>query len=1012
MGTFIAHRVKQLIETQLSRQVELGLISQDVSNQALTTRFKFIGIDSHRESYADQLSFYPIGDQGSVNDIVRRFRQKGGFNEWWPAKYEPGNFVAGCGHVRLKGKLAYFIARENGMDIGNVIRTAVGNALALIDQVRVAPGATNSVSVFVCASLSGGTGGGNFLTILQSIKSLGARVKVYGVVIDASIASLRQPVDNLKDVEVANHWSGLVELDAWMNHDSTLCDNVGWKTFLPTDRQVTTIAGERPAADFIWLFDMTNAAGQELPSQTQAISQAADTIATWIHSSSSAAAGGMDSDITQWITDAGAMTDLELGRPTSYGAMGVSHLEFPARRIIDYLAASLAIETVQRYLMASPAEGRKAVNEAVDRFLDEASIREANRDEILSRLRDRRASLPAIPPMEAALKQAANKNMFDGIANTAVTSLDANSGRLTAYKNACAVEIGTLLSGPVGGDYDGAVGLLGRAVRDVLTSSANGLVQAREFLVTLRSRVVDTEAASVRREVEGDGSASGGLEKDVLQLKSRLQYEVKGLPSIFPPRQNGNIEAFSNGWWRQYVSRSEGIIERRAALTLYAALVDEIDLRVEALDATRRALDAAVEQLRTVESTALARPAAADPTRGGITVEVLTDPELIRTSFSWAPADAEAVAREFLGSDVEGVLGRYNEFVARQQDVRAQKSGAAQVLEARRIETEGVFRTTLFARASAAFADTVNSLGIWDAIEREVQAARPAAETAEKVAYIRDRLGPVVEAAQPMFPVDFGALVGTTAAPQISILVVANNDSTDRFGDRIGATRDWLQNAVQAHLGQFAFAHIETPDVHRVTLIRRLIGFPLMAADRSVASKALTAMARLENRWQFWTDVRAARLPRDFEPIKKSEIEYVAALALGFGIIAYSTRKDGTVDRAHIRHRDSKRNFADGVVNLLTKLELDSEDYRMLHRNVTDTFGDRPRKSWLEAVADIENTIFRELDGEQPGTDRYGALRRMYDAVHERLERVEPKYNAKDPTTDSELDYLRPRVRD
>jgi hypothetical protein len=45
MGTFFAWNIKRKVEEQLDRQVQLGVITPEQRDEAMSTRFQFIGVD-------------------------------------------------------------------------------------------------------------------------------------------------------------------------------------------------------------------------------------------------------------------------------------------------------------------------------------------------------------------------------------------------------------------------------------------------------------------------------------------------------------------------------------------------------------------------------------------------------------------------------------------------------------------------------------------------------------------------------------------------------------------------------------------------------------------------------------------------------------------------------------------------------------------------------------------------------------------------------------------------------
>src|SRR6476661_222346 len=134
MGTSFVARIKRLVTAELDRQIEMGLISVDQKSQALAQRFHFIGIDSWNDGalpgvtpYQELDNFYALTPRGNINQVLPALFKDSGFASWFPRDYQPGAYVHGCGHVHLRGRLAYMLQKEQNaaLDAGAIVRNAI-----------------------------------------------------------------------------------------------------------------------------------------------------------------------------------------------------------------------------------------------------------------------------------------------------------------------------------------------------------------------------------------------------------------------------------------------------------------------------------------------------------------------------------------------------------------------------------------------------------------------------------------------------------------------------------------------------------------------------------------------------------------------------------------------------------------------------------------------------------------------------------------------------------------------
>lgn len=998
MGTFIAYRVMQLVKEQLDRQVGAGLITAEMRALALGTRFKFLGVDSDRPEYVDALDdFLHIGTAENPNgSLDTNYLLDPDFKTWWWKDrsgnwWMPGNFEHGCGNVRLKGRLAYFLERQHrALDAEEIIKDAVKNSVAIVEELDLPP--NEATTVFVCASLSGGTGGGTFLSVLNSIKDI-PRTRTYGVVIGASIAC-QQAAHNRLQAQQANFRAGLVELEAWMNPDPSLREAAGWQVYWPAGRD--TIAGARPPADIVWLFDEMSIENRAMPSQMAAINTAADAVASWIHSSCTAATNSLDSDTMMTVNNMAANLSPTVGRSIRYGAMGVAHLAFDADRALDYLSAILALDAIRDRVLARQKGTQEQGRDLRDEFCRDMEIIEKGQDQILDKLRGFKKQLPPAPALSASLRRAPSSRAYAAIVKSAVENLAAPDGRLAAYRATCAEWVGERLDGPADDPGKGLRNQLRAKVSKIIGGSPSGFALASEFLEQLCARIEGDEAASIENELGTEKPPESrpwtGARADRARYEASRSQEIKGFASIIPGRTEARIREFAAGWWKNWIDTNDGIIDHEAALDLYDELGEEIKTQQRAMKSVRTALDSMAASLRTREARALLPPPLAE--RGGITGYVLTtDHKLLRQTFPWTEEDADAVAQAF-GTDPEnGLAALFEEcltnirVLAAAPDPRSDRkhSQYPRALAQRRLDsalTDSRFRARLDELCREKLQKAIAEFTVWDALQAEAENDSEAKNWADLEQYVSKRLDARVDASAPMFPLDAQKCTDVGLdVPDESIYVVANAAAATAFAARNGdSTPDtWLEDGITRRLHK-KFQTVDTVDHQRVSLVRRVVGFPLLAAHQGWGAADARSLAAQEGISFPWSDARAQLLPRDFEPLDATEIAYVAALAIDEKIVI--SREDGCFEFP------VRRLIADGPDGLLATLLRDRQKFLAIATRTGEALSRRSREDWEQKFPDLLTLLEDRKKATRDRSPDARALTRMIDAVNARYDQL------------------------
>jgi hypothetical protein len=770
----------------------------------------------------------------------------------------------------------------------------------------------------------------------------------------------------------------------------------------------------------IWLFASQRFNGNGFREQQDAIAAAADTVATWVHSSTTQALNAMDADIDNWIAGFGASAVAALGRPASYGSIGVAHLEYPAERVLEYLSAALAIDAIDSHLLSASQRNHVEITTAVNDFLTRNSLREEGHDDLVNQYQALTVGLPPKPALANELNRAANRPTIEA----AMNFLNSERGRVTALTNACGALSATLLSGRAG-ESAGIREALVQEVKSILLGSPDGVNSATAFLSTLKSRIAEKEADSIKIELSGDGGMKRGLEGDIQIKRASLAQEVKALSTRF--RKGTAIKDFVLTWWDPYVATCEKIEVRRAVLALFDSVEDEIDLLIEVVGTIREQLAEARIELVSRETQALKRPAGGD--QGGSVTYVLGDDQSIQRAFPLDDSDVLEVSTSFMAGEATGLLGRFEEMLNAKRD---KSKGSSDRFNGLKFELKTALTEGLLSRARQVNRDRVNEVSVWQALEME-KASDRTLTVEQKLNRMKEVFGEIVRAASPMFPADLSRLTGRAPSqPQSSVVLVYNDEAAKAFSASSHIPAGWEQNL----LGNLPVRPVDSPDPHRVSLLNRLIGFPLLAIPENEIQVATRSKALLPDPELVWSDLRARRLPLDFGEVTRAmimentvssfgedEITYAGALAVGWQLYPYGRKTDGTPNPAVIMS-PSKTVFASGLKDFVNRLSTNDSYLDTLIGEVDNRLQQLAPIEWPRQVEAARTALQDEWDNtEKPagvtkvgeaqwsgrGSDRYKALDMLLAAVRDRLDLVNQNFVRGNDKTHWVLESLRPK---
>lgn len=235
----------------------LKMISMDTDKAVppATSSIKTIKDDAltlnpNKEVFQLQAGFGTVPDFNDYPEI----------KEWFPDSLKsmlmPAELAKGAGQKKPVGRFTFaWNASDIYEELNSFIRAPVDAIVA--KQKGIADKLSNTINVFICGSICGGTGSGTFLDTaylvryLSHINGNGYQVKIFGLFALASMFDGVQGTGNVRQ----NCYASLVELDHFMN---PINYNNPYRTFYPAYKNwkpdYSTSSKYRPF-DYPFLFD-------------------------------------------------------------------------------------------------------------------------------------------------------------------------------------------------------------------------------------------------------------------------------------------------------------------------------------------------------------------------------------------------------------------------------------------------------------------------------------------------------------------------------------------------------------------------------------------------------------------------------------------------------------------------------------------------------------------------------------------------------------------------------------
>jgi hypothetical protein len=885
--------------------------------------------------------------------------------DWWPSHLlAPGDFIAGAGAMRAKGRLAYYLQ-------GDGIASRIADTVTGLRDVRTAdPGTVGDaqpVYVLIVGSVSGGTGSGILLSLAMHIRQLvSGNVKIIGAIPLASVMEMA-PAKMLEQNVWANCSAALRELEWFLTPPDLRSASI--EPFFAVAGSTIKADGRGQNSgtpfDLCYLFTRSNRNGRVFGSHADYTQLIADCLALDISSSVSDKNQALLSNLIQQANVAVRPANTKACKPVVFASAGAASIEYPVPDISDFLGLDLLGHVLDAYFLTPADPGQEAANWVVAHNLEERGLSANPVHEALKkpyvnavtkdRLRIGTAAL--IPGLDAA-----NKQTVRGVIGTARKNFDDQwLSRLDAL-----VEQNFT---PLVDEHRTAIRQ--KLVEELRRTDGFGFERALRFATSLHA-VLKVNEHDVDQELNGDQGRLQALDRLEKRLtdKSKGAYEEleaawgKGF-FLLQGRAKDTKEQFVTTWWKPYINHCENIHVGQAVIRVYRELLTWLEAVVAGLKDIEQTIQDHRGQLVGEAEGKLGR-------RSMLVLEerALDHPLLVRTLFKDRLAHesepgshtADRIANTILhGPDglTELISGMLEAPVTTNLTLRRTRlrNAVDTVMERARKDAAGVFE------------DDVSRLTLWDALAQEAIMRRDlppdqqlqdeflrailgsgtaVSDTELVERYIVARVQQCVKSATPFWHLD-----GTAELEYKDLFPVGNDGlisySAIPFSDQRDAVRANLGRAL-ADLGTRAgLAHSTgTESPHRFLVSTRQVGAPLFMLNAQEKESLLNN----ERQWTLsnghvYADQRyVGTLPGDFElaqPETRFREARALVLAMHFGYMRYAKTASGKPNRALVQiNRDRERprwtRYSNGIAEALATLKADDVRIVQLEDALTDAW--------------------------------------------------------------------------
>jgi len=565
------------------------------------------------------------------------------FRRWWWRMPEAGRPYGskindkGAGARRIDGRLCLLANMAGGAKIDEAIRKACDAATDILESMSVP---SPCVSIYICNSLSGGTGSGMFIDLAFLLRERLAdyKARIYGFFLAPAVVDLWAN-DLQRERRTANAYAALSELDFWQNQQRPKAP-YHWRV---AGRDVI-LDHERPF-DLVHLIDTSNRENKKVNDYQTIINAVADMIFYLaIGQASEDIQGPLDN--LQFDEGQETFTNRFSGerRARTYGSGAVATLRFPVQRFSRYAASKLVEAALPRVYPEPPGHG-----EVVARAegLAEDLKGRLGLDYVKALIEDR------LPPVPSGLGGLAGKKSADDRrdwvsrqVNRLARDLeeagrDLEGARLYSVRRTLEERLHEVIC------PDGSRGLLAQPEPDRLAVARETLRRLDEWL-GLQLNSASNESLYSRRDncqKEADGLRGELEQKDTAAQKS-AKADARQLADKV----------------RRFRSHAVEAIAAQVALDVYGELRSRVHRYREVLDLV---LGDGVRRLRHLAERTRSGSFTGQPEDHGLVVEVLGDEH----GRKWLEGRVEQMLnrqadRETAGRVAQGLLRKFSEVVS------------------------------------------------------------------------------------------------------------------------------------------------------------------------------------------------------------------------------------------------------------------------------------------------------------------------------------------------------------
>ncbi|MBI4497985.1 MAG: hypothetical protein HY689_08820 [Chloroflexi bacterium] len=1027
-GAAIALGMKQRLLDYASErdepEAEREYVERSVRIFAIDTRFE-----------QDLHAAFPAGttwvlQPGSVDHTIRTLLAPGArdsfFRTWWPSHAQVvGDFVEGAGGMRLKGRLAYYLA---GQGVAETIAHAVTNLRDVrAAAVGVQTVANTPVYIIMVGSVSGGTGSGIIPTLALHLRQrLAGNVRIIGAIPLASVMALA-PAKFLRQNVWANCAAALRELEWWLVSPSLRPRAITPFFHVGTGAERDEITGDDYPFDPCYLFTRSNRNGQALTQHRDYTQLIADCLALDINSPIADQGQGMLSNFLQYANVKVRPPDTRACKPVVFASAGAASLEYPVRSITRYLGLQLLGRVLDEYFLSPEDLGNHAATWAVAHRLEERGTHHHLHDDLKQPVTDARTGTvtrigprPGIPGLDAAGRRnvrqvitAARKQFDDHWIRALLDLAGQNRPRLLEHhRTAIWQELLALLAVGDGDGFERAV-QFARALKDVLEVNRDDVDRELNQAETGRRAVLARLEEAIK-----DKPTTAPVKGAIQELEDAWGF----IP--LPPRISSAKQQFVARWWNRYTEHREHIALGEAVIALYNDLIAWLDGAVTLLNQVETELKQQREEVRKAALTQLGTRR----TQGMILEErVLDDPLLVDALFK---GRLEQAAQRGSQTAIDLALRMLHggvSIVTLISDLMASRPPTPERTAARIREAIAGVIAQAEEAAGAVFQGEVARLSIWDALEQEALLRRDLGQSDEFLRqlapggagdlpasdlclrYITARVQHCVATAVPFWYLDSARehdYRGMFETRRDGLISYSARPFQARVEGSPGDLRARIQQAVQEIAERAGLSNSPgNASPHRVIVATRELGAPLFLLDRSEREELL----RNERLWaaqngHAYVDQRyVGTLPDDFEfgsmQTLSADHREAQLLLLGFhfGYLRYGITRTGKPNRSLVQiqaggHPEQPRwrKFASGIAEALARMQTNTKETQAIEAAISEAWASVPAAQHRDHLHRARSWVVSELEDLPNGTDlshpRRAALELMVEAVDQALQ--------------------------